>query len=75
MKGTISMQIAVRYFWQGAASQQDLSAKGIELTETELATIYGGADQPVGQQAPTPSVLGLELFGQLIPIIGPYPQK
>jgi bacteriocin-like protein len=50
MKGTISMQIEIRYFWQGAASQQDLSAKEIELTDTELAAIYGGADRPVEQQ-------------------------
>jgi bacteriocin-like protein len=49
-KGAISMQIEVRDSWQGVVFQQDLSAKEIELTDTELATIYGGADQPVVQQ-------------------------
>jgi bacteriocin-like protein len=94
MKGTISMQIEFRYFWQGAASQQDLSAKEIELTDTELAAIYGGADQPNDQQTstsddrsverqapiiadrpadhqtPIDRVLGLNLFGLSIPILG-----
>ncbi len=44
------MQIEVRHSGQGVVFQQDLSAKEIELTDTELATIYGGADQPVVQQ-------------------------
>ena len=44
------MQIEFRYFWQGAASQQDLSAKEIELTDTELVAIYGGADKPAEPQ-------------------------
>ena len=94
MKGTISMQIEVRYFWQGAASQRDLSAKEIELTDTELVAIYGGADQPAepqtsasddrlaerqlpiiadrpgDHQTPIDRVLGLNLFGLSIPILG-----
>jgi hypothetical protein len=52
-KGAISMQIEVRHSGQGAVFQQDLSAKEIELIDTELATIYGGqanAGQPVVQQ-------------------------
>jgi len=59
------MQIEVRHSWQGAVSQQDLSATGIELTDTELAAIYGGQGPAIQQQ----------VAPQVVQQVNPQPQQ